>query len=157
MPHSKDAQTQVGLSYNFHGILSQCIVIFLFCVHIVVECEIGCRVSILDFFKRGLLFFIHGNYGLAKRAVHCLTQWKVDRNKLRIRLIPYWKNYSFSLILMVEIGKNMALVRKFDLLAISGFPVDKELINFILRYNFSNFSCMFLNPNIFFQFEFWFF
>ena len=49
MLHSKNAQTQVGLSYNFHGILSQCIVIFLFCVHIVVECEIGCKVSILDF------------------------------------------------------------------------------------------------------------
>ena len=77
MLHSKNAQTQVGLSYNFHGILSQCIVIFLFCVHIVVECEIGCKVSILDFFKWSLLFFIQGNYGLIKKAAFHLVYLNV--------------------------------------------------------------------------------
>ena len=70
MPHSKDAQTQVGLSYNFHGILSQCIVIFLFCVHIVVECEIGCKVSILEFSLNEVFCFSYTEImGLQKKPL----------------------------------------------------------------------------------------
>ena len=87
MPHSKDAQTQVGLSYNFHGILSQCIVIFLFCVHIVVECEIGCKVSILDFLKWSLLFFIHGKH--SSNAILSLVSFFTEQTLYRsILLLP---------------------------------------------------------------------
>ena len=87
MPHSKDAQTQVGLSYNFHGILSQCIVIFLFCVHIVVECEIGCKVSILDFLKWSLLFFIHGKH--SSNAILPLVSFFTEQTLYRsILLLP---------------------------------------------------------------------
>ena len=85
--YSKDAQTQVGLSYNFHGILSQCIVIFLFCVHIVVECEIGCKVSILDFLKWSLLFFIHGKH--SSNAILPLVSFFTEQTLYRsILLLP---------------------------------------------------------------------